>query len=61
MQRDDDKEEVVRDRLSVYHAQTTTLISHYQEVAKSGENALNIMTLMEQNPSIRFVMRFLLF
>ncbi|UXZ05780.1 adenylate kinase [Moraxella nasicaprae] len=39
VQRDDDKEEVVRDRLSVYHAQTATLIGHYQEVAQSGENA----------------------
>lgn len=39
VQRDDDKEEVVRDRLSVYHAQTAALIGHYQSVAKSGENA----------------------
>ncbi|WP_323842206.1 MULTISPECIES: adenylate kinase [unclassified Moraxella] len=39
VQRDDDKEEVVRDRLSVYHAQTATLIGHYQSVAQSGENA----------------------
>ncbi|MDO4449976.1 MAG: adenylate kinase [Moraxella sp.] len=39
VQRDDDKEEVVRDRLSVYHTQTATLVGHYQEVAKSGENA----------------------
>ncbi len=39
VQRDDDKEEVVRDRLSVYHAQTATLIGHYQQVAQSGENA----------------------
>ncbi|WII95856.1 adenylate kinase [Moraxella haemolytica] len=39
VQRDDDKEEVVRDRLSVYHAQTSTLIGHYQAVAQSGENA----------------------
>lgn len=39
VQRDDDKEEVVRDRLSVYHAQTAALIGHYQAVAKSGENA----------------------
>lgn len=39
VQRDDDKEEVVRDRLSVYHAQTATLIGHYQAVAQSGENA----------------------
>lgn len=39
VQRDDDKEEVVRDRLSVYHAQTSTLIGHYQAVTQSGENA----------------------
>ncbi|MDO4441818.1 MAG: adenylate kinase [Moraxella sp.] len=39
VQRDDDKEEVVRDRLSVYHAQTAALIGHYQAVAQSGENA----------------------
>lgn len=39
VQRDDDKEEVVRDRLSVYHAQTATLIGHYQAVTQSGENA----------------------
>ncbi|SIR88174.1 Adenylate kinase [Moraxella cuniculi DSM 21768] len=39
VQRDDDKEEVVRDRLAVYHAQTATLIGHYQQVAASGENA----------------------
>lgn len=38
VQRDDDKEEVVRDRLGVYHAQTAALIGHYQSVAKSGEN-----------------------
>lgn len=39
VQRDDDKEEVIKDRLSVYHAQTATLVGHYQDVAKSGENA----------------------
>ena len=39
VQRDDDKEAVVRDRLSVYHAQTALLVGHYQAVAKSGENA----------------------
>ena len=39
VQRDDDKEEVVRDRLSVYHAQTAALIDYYQQVAQSGENA----------------------
>lgn len=39
VQRDDDKEEVVKDRLKVYHAQTAMLIGHYETVAKSGENA----------------------
>lgn len=39
IQRDDDKEEVVRDRLSVYHAQTAALIDYYQQIAQSGENA----------------------
>ena len=39
VQRDDDKEDVVRDRLSVYHTQTATLVGHYQAVAQSGENA----------------------
>jgi adenylate kinase len=31
MQRDDDKPEVVRDRLKVYHAQTEPLIEFYDE------------------------------
>lgn len=39
VQRDDDKENVIRDRLSVYHNQTAALVGHYQEVAKLGENA----------------------
>ncbi len=39
VQRDDDKEDVVRDRLKVYHAQTALLVGHYEQVAKSGENA----------------------
>lgn len=39
VQRDDDKEEVVKDRLKVYHAQTAMLIGHYETVAKSGDNA----------------------
>lgn len=39
VQRDDDKEDVVRDRLSVYHNQTAALVGHYQEAAKSGKNA----------------------
>lgn len=39
VQRDDDKEAVIRDRLAVYHGQTAMLIGHYQSVAQSGENA----------------------
>ena len=37
VQRDDDKEEVVRKRLDVYHAQTEPLVAYYKEWAKSGE------------------------
>lgn len=39
VQRDDDKEVVVRDRLKVYHGQTAMLVGHYESVAKTGENA----------------------
>ena len=31
MQRDDDREETVRRRLEVYHAQTEPLIAYYEE------------------------------
>ena len=34
MQRDDDKEETVKKRLDVYHAQTEPLIAHYKEQGK---------------------------
>ncbi len=37
VQRDDDKEEVVLDRLKVYHAQTAPLIDYYQDQAKKNE------------------------
>ena len=33
IQRDDDKEETVRHRLSVYHSQTKPLIAFYQDLA----------------------------
>ncbi|MCF0253302.1 MAG: adenylate kinase [Duodenibacillus sp.] len=36
MQRDDDREETVLKRLSVYHAQTEALVGFYSELAKSG-------------------------
>jgi adenylate kinase len=38
IQRDDDKEETVRQRLAVYHEQTEPLIEYYSGWAASGEN-----------------------
>ena len=37
VQRDDDKEEVVKKRLDVYHAQTEPLVDYYKKWADSGE------------------------
>ena len=37
IQRDDDKEETVRKRLDVYHAQTRALVDYYSRGAASGE------------------------
>jgi len=37
IQRDDDKEEVVANRLKVYHQQTEVLVSYYSDWAKSGK------------------------
>jgi adenylate kinase len=37
VQRDDDKEDVVRKRLDVYHAQTEPLVNYYKQWASSGE------------------------
>ncbi len=34
--RDDDKEEVVRDRLKIYHDQTNVLVSFYGDMSKTG-------------------------
>ena len=39
VQRDDDKEETVRKRLDVYHAQTEPLIDYYKNWESSGESA----------------------
>jgi adenylate kinase len=38
IQRDDDKEDTIKHRLSVYHDQTSKLIGYYQQVAASGGN-----------------------
>ena len=37
VQRDDDKEETVRKRLEVYHAQTEPLVNYYKKWGQSGE------------------------
>lgn len=37
IQRDDDREETVRKRLSVYHEQTKQLVGYYNDWAKSGQ------------------------
>src|SRR3979411_2156342 len=37
IQRDDDKEETVKKRLSVYHDQTEVLVDYYNKWAKSGQ------------------------
>ncbi|MCD4667859.1 MAG: adenylate kinase [Sulfurimonas sp.] len=42
VQRDDDKEEVVLDRLKVYHDLTKPLIGYYKEQAKKVENLIYI-------------------
>jgi adenylate kinase len=39
IQRDDDREEVVRKRLEVYHAQTSLLVDHYTKWAATGDPA----------------------
>jgi adenylate kinase len=36
VQRDDDKEEVVKNRLNVYHTQTKQLVGYYSDMANSG-------------------------
>ncbi|WP_230656664.1 adenylate kinase [Psychrobacter sp. I-STPA10] len=39
VQRDDDKEETIRERLSTYHQQTSSLVGFYQQKAEQGGNA----------------------
>lgn len=39
VQRDDDREEVVRKRLAVYHSQTEALVGFYRGLAASGEKS----------------------
>ena len=37
VQREDDKEDTIRDRLATYHNQTEALVGFYQDLAKSGQ------------------------
>lgn len=39
VQRDDDREDIVRQRLETYHSQTAPLVQYYQEWADSGDAA----------------------
>ena len=39
IQREDDKEATIRERLATYHQQTSTLVGFYQDQAKQGGNA----------------------
>jgi adenylate kinase len=39
VQRDDDKEEVVKKRLDVYHAQTKPLVKYYGDWSATGDKA----------------------
>ncbi|MFW2176206.1 MULTISPECIES: adenylate kinase [unclassified Moraxella] len=39
IQRDDDKEDTIKERLATYHNQTEALVGFYQDLAKSGANA----------------------
>ena len=41
IQRDDDKEETVRNRLAVYHEQTEPLVNFYTELSFAGNNAVS--------------------
>lgn len=38
IQREDDREEIVRERLKIYHQQTSPLIQYYREWSKSGDS-----------------------
>lgn len=49
IQRDDDKEEVVLDRLKVYHEQTKPLIGYYKEYSKSSDTLTYITVDGTQN------------
>ena len=39
IQREDDKESTIRDRLATYHEQTSALVGFYQEKAEEGDDA----------------------
>ena len=41
IQRSDDKEETIRERLATYHQQTSALVGFYQDKAKEGADTPN--------------------
>lgn len=45
VQREDDREETVRNRLAVYHEQTRPLVSFYQDLEKNAEDAPAFATI----------------
>ena len=47
IQRDDDQEETVRNRLDVYHAQTEPLVDYYKSWESSGESAAPVYIRVE--------------
>jgi adenylate kinase len=47
IQRDDDQEETVRNRLDVYHAQTEPLVDYYKSWESSGESAVPVYIRVE--------------
>ncbi len=55
IQRDDDREETVRERLRVYHAQTRPLVSYYSEWSRSGDPGAPSYLRVEGNASVEGV------
>lgn len=50
IQREDDKEEVVKQRLTVYHQQTEPLVNYYQDWSKEEANAPDFVSISAAQP-----------
>ena len=55
MQREDDKEETVRERLNVYHDQTAPLVGFYKDLAARGDARYHTIPGTGPTESIRDV------